>query len=346
LKLPRFTGNGNQDPEEWWKEFEKVVIVNQWPQERAREKLCAYLGEDAEEWYDDTYVMVEGQYPTLAALKESFKEKFCNQRWKNKWKSQLEKLRQQDEEAVGSYYSRFKKLIKRVTGLTEEQKMFYFTRGLKGGLLPIVSLHNFDDVADLVELVQKYEAAKDFEEELEPGEEMKYKRRMSKKKKKKVMFEEESSSEEEVQTPAKRNKKKEEIKEDPVDQLTKQLAELKIQLTRVEKGDKPRNSNIECYHCGKKGHIAKNCFSKRNENNYRNNNNNNFGNNNFRNNNYPNNSNTNRSNQQENNNYQNRNGNNHGNQYNRNQYQNNKERKIRIIIETNIIIIIIPPLIL
>ena len=80
FKLPKFTGDGIQDPEEWLKEFEKVAIINQWNEERTKERLYGFLGEEVEEWYKETYVLENDRFPTLAELKTSFRNTFCNQK--------------------------------------------------------------------------------------------------------------------------------------------------------------------------------------------------------------------------------------------------------------------------
>jgi hypothetical protein len=155
-------------------------------------------------------------------MKNSFERRFYNQKWRNYWRKQLEKLKQQPGESVEHYYSKFKRAIRKSDiQLTDEQKRHYFEKGLKKGMLPIVNMHGPNDLDELVELIQKFEEAEDLEDELEPGDEYKYKKRTYKKKKK-VIFESDSSEDE---TPVKKNnkKKEKEIEKDPIEELTKQM---------------------------------------------------------------------------------------------------------------------------
>lgn len=153
--------------------------------------------------------------------------------------------------------------------LTDEQKLYYFMKGLQKGIMPLISLHNPEDIETLVGLIQKYEGAEDIEEEFE--REKKYRRKRNTKKKK-VVFESDSSEDDTY--VKKNNKKKEkEPEEDPIEKLTKQMENLTLNLART---NKPK-SLITCYNCGKMGHVKRDCRSSsqqnnNNQNRYQNNN--------------------------------------------------------------------------
>ncbi|RHZ87936.1 hypothetical protein Glove_28g3 [Diversispora epigaea] len=202
---------------------------------------------------------------------------------------ELEKLKQQPGESVDQYAARFKKLIRKgAPAMQNAEKLYHFKKGLRKGMLPIISMHNPEDIATVIELAQHYEEAEDLEEGLEPEEsedEIKVKPK-TKRKIKKKKYESESSDDE---TPVKKEKiKKKEVEVDPIEELTKKMNELTIKLAKTERPQynnniRTRNYDIECYNCGKKGHLKRDCRGTNQSNNYKNNE---YSNNSFRNNNY------------------------------------------------------------
>ncbi|RHZ86977.1 hypothetical protein Glove_41g24 [Diversispora epigaea] len=239
----------------------------------------------------------------------------------NKWTRELEKLKQQPGESVDQYAARFKRIIRKgAPAMQNAEKLYHFKKGLRKGMLPIISMHNPEDIAAVIELAQHYEEAEDLEEGLEPEEsedEIKVKPK-TKRKIKKKKYESESSDEE---IPVKKEKiKKKEVEVDPIEELIKKMNELTIKLAKTERpqynnNTRTKNYDIEhqeifyvgvkvigvkdfeglrlkkftdeCYNCGKKGHISKDCKGFNRNNNYRNNyqeHNNSFRNNNYQNN--------------------------------------------------------------
>ncbi|RHZ55366.1 hypothetical protein Glove_416g36 [Diversispora epigaea] len=289
LRSKKFRGDGTQDPVEWLKNYEKTARMNGWTDDQKKERIYTVLDDAADEWYNEIYTATYGdegneRLPTWTETRE------------------LEKLKQQPGESVDQYVARFKKIIRKgAPAMQNAEKLYHFKKGLRKGMLPIISMHNPEDIATVIELAQHYEEAEDLEEGLEPEEsedEIKVKPK-TKRKIKKKKYESESSDEE---IPVKKEKvKKKEVEVDPIEELTKKMNELTIKLAKTERPQyennniRPRNYEIECYNCGKKGHFKRDCRSTNQNNNYRNNI---HPNNSFRNNNYQNNyrNNNNRSN--------------------------------------------------
>ena len=70
-------------------------------------------------------------------------------------------LKQGPNEPVDSYYSRFKRIIKRIdagtASLQDAQKLYYFKKGLRAEILPILLTHIPADLATLLGLARTYE---------------------------------------------------------------------------------------------------------------------------------------------------------------------------------------------
>jgi hypothetical protein len=275
IKPTKFFGNGTQDPIDWLKKFDKAARVNGWNENLRREKLYGFLEDQAEDWYLETYVQggEDDELPTWAALMTSFRNKFCGAKWQNKWIKQLAELKQLPGETIDQYHSRYTRLIVRVpAGMPDEQKFFYFKKGLKKGILPLISMHNPEDVRAAVELIREYEDAEDIEEGIEPEDDFepeskKYKKKATRKTQKKVQYKSDSSKDE---TLIKKNKKKiKEVKEDPINEITRKMSELSIKLAKIKQPQsrsnynngyqQNRNSIIKCYNCNRTGHIQRDC---------------------------------------------------------------------------------------
>ncbi|RHZ87387.1 hypothetical protein Glove_36g5 [Diversispora epigaea] len=240
LRSKKFRGDGTQDPVEWLKNYEKTARMNGWTDDQRKERIYTVLDDAADEWYNEVYTQTYGigndEWPTWIRLKELFLEQFCNRRWMNKWTKELEKLKQQPGESVDQYAARFKKIIRKgAPAMQNAEKLYHFKKGLRKGMLPIISMHNPEDIATVIELAQHYEEAEDLEEGLEPEEsedEIKVKPK-TKRKIKKKKYESESSDEE---IPVKKEKvKKKEVEVDPIEELTKKMNELTIKLAKTER---------------------------------------------------------------------------------------------------------------
>ncbi|RHZ83733.1 hypothetical protein Glove_88g126 [Diversispora epigaea] len=172
LRSKKFRGDGTQDPVEWLKNYEKTARMNGWTDDQRKERIYTVLDDAADEWYNEVYTQTYGngndEWPTWIRLKELFLEQFFDQ-----------------------YAARFKKIIRKgAPDMQNPDKLYHFKKGLRKGMLPLISMHNPEDIATVIELAQYYEEAEDLEEGLEPEEsedeikvKPKTKRKIKKKKK-------------------------------------------------------------------------------------------------------------------------------------------------------------------
>jgi hypothetical protein len=229
--------------------------------------LAAYLQDEADDWWID-YVNANGVDYTQDAyrpgdIEDAFRAKFCTQRWQNKWLKDLEGRRQGPSESVDSYYTDFKKLIKRVDleeNMTNPQKLRHFLRGLKPEVAPLVAMNAPATVAAALLIAQQYENGQDLINHEQP-------------------------------TRTKPEKtfgfKSREAPRDSMDELVQKFEKMHLKFaeqienlnSKIERNNKPYfrsnstsvpttytsdNNTRVCFKCGKAGHIARYCRSERN----------------------------------------------------------------------------------
>ena len=81
------------------------------------------------------------------------------------------KRKQGPTESVNSYYSSFKKVLKRTNienNISVPQQLHYFIRGLLLHLAPIVSMQSPKTIADALKVALAYESGQDLNNEEEP----------------------------------------------------------------------------------------------------------------------------------------------------------------------------------
>src|SRR5581483_43831 len=267
LRLEPFFGDGTQDPLTWFSAVTKARQANGWEQTKAMQMLAAYFQDEADDWWTH-YVNTNGIDYTHNAyrpgdIETAFKVKFCTQRWQNKWLKDLEGRRQGPSESVDSYYTDFKKLIKRADleeNMSDLQKLRHFLKGLRPEVAPLVAMTAPANVGAALQLAQQYENGQDLINHEQP-------------------------------TRTKPEKtfgfKSKEASHDPMDELVQKFEKMHLKFaeqienlnSKIERTNKPYfRSNIiptsgtytpengprVCFKCGKAGHIARFCRSERN----------------------------------------------------------------------------------
>ncbi|KAG9303302.1 hypothetical protein G9A89_013628 [Geosiphon pyriformis] len=146
--LPLFRGNA-QDPIEWLDDFERAVTANQYDEEYKFQIVGGYLQGSPATWFSqETDANAKFRTPILIS----------------KWRMELEKRTQGPEKVVTKYAKAIRKLIKCVDfgrNWTEEQKIHFFTKGLRTDLLyalwPLLALKDNPTMNMAIELAQKIE---------------------------------------------------------------------------------------------------------------------------------------------------------------------------------------------
>ena len=168
MRVESFFGDGTQDPLTWYDAFTKARKSNGWDHVKSVNMFGAHLQEAADDWWN-TYINTNGNDFTQnpyrwGDLETAFTEQFCTQRWLNKWIKDLEGRRQGPNESVDSYFTDFKKLIKRVDmegQMTDAQKLQHFLRGLRPEIAPIVAMTAPANILAALATAQHYKAGQD-----------------------------------------------------------------------------------------------------------------------------------------------------------------------------------------
>jgi len=203
--------------------------------------------------------------PDWKDMKESFLGRFYNRKWKNKILNEIESLKIRKDEPIRSFANVFLRNCNKIGDMSEERKVELFLRGLNRELASLVLTHEKQTMKDIIELIERHEEAKDITDRIEP--------RRRKRRERYYESESESESEDEIKRKlrkiqSKQNQKKKEEKveqKDEIEELTEKIAQLKIQMARMNnpgrnyysQNNRPRI--MKCYNCGKEGHMRKDC---------------------------------------------------------------------------------------
>ncbi|KAG9300828.1 hypothetical protein G9A89_004458 [Geosiphon pyriformis] len=171
--IPLFRGDA-QDPIEWLDDFERAATANQYDDEYKFQIVGGYLQGSSATWFSQEtdanaqQRIVRWTPANVGEINTSFTTRFEN-KFKNpilisKWRMELERRTQDPGEVVTEYAKAIRKLIKQVDtrrNWTEEQKIHFFTKGLRTDLLyafwPLLALKDNSTMDMAIELAQRIE---------------------------------------------------------------------------------------------------------------------------------------------------------------------------------------------
>ncbi|KAG9297685.1 hypothetical protein G9A89_011200 [Geosiphon pyriformis] len=171
--LPLFRGNA-QDPIKWLDDFERAATTNQYDNEYKFQIVGGYLQSSLATWFSqETNANVQhriirwtpadaGENNTSFTIR--FENKFRTPILISKWCIELERKTQGLGKVVTKYAKAIRKLIKRVDSgrnWTEEQKIHFFTKGLRTdlsyALWSLLALKDNPTMNITIELTQRIE---------------------------------------------------------------------------------------------------------------------------------------------------------------------------------------------
>ena len=274
VKFKTFSGKDDEDVNEWFNEFERKCLANgiraedgiTGDKDKRVATLIGLLEGEAADWYEglsNDYKGEDVRYKDNSNndIVKALKEKFTGGIQKIKTRQEFRNLRQEVDENVEKYYRRWLKLEKLIgDAMNDEFKKETFIYGLLPGYMKLID--DTKNTKEIMEQVKKIELRTNVYEERRKENEGKD----SNKNFRNVIIEEEVKK----------------VTSEEMDDLTNMFSKMEINL--LEKIDKKLNykknydnggknnqrrqnyngnnnyyNNIECYHCGKKGHIRPNC---------------------------------------------------------------------------------------
>jgi hypothetical protein len=112
LKYKRFKGDGHQDVDDWFSEFESTAIANQEEDEAKQRIFQGLLKEEALKWYQDVPVRNRNDWDQLTM---TFLQAFWEVGGEARTLGRLSKMTMRTSESVRKYGQRVKALIQKLT---------------------------------------------------------------------------------------------------------------------------------------------------------------------------------------------------------------------------------------
>ena len=265
IKVRKFNGE-NIDPEDWLQEFIRAAAPNQQGDDVKVDFAAAHLEGAAAQWFEkdqELLDVVRGRINewndttnvnTLARsfvtkFKEEFVSEEAKEEKKREWFYQWEKMKQLPGESIDTYTKKYQKMIRNAErNITEEEKVMKYQEGLLPMYYANATIGNSANLTEAIRNARNSERG--VLRQLFPDK----------------GYEQTNKIHQELQ--------KKEVTPEEIDELTKQVKEMKIQLMQSSRENneyerKNRRYNnfdkreIICYKCNEKGHITRNCRNNR-----------------------------------------------------------------------------------
>ncbi|KAL3687692.1 hypothetical protein R1sor_014001 [Riccia sorocarpa] len=286
IRYPQFKGRSGTDPDVFLNEFKQIVVANREGTEPDYLLLFpALLKGRASRWYNGTTAALQADW---AALQAAFLAEFRDLDFNARVFHKLNNLRRKKKESLRNYTQRFRDMTSLVNQTGVPQLIEWYVGGLDANMGLQCRVGPRTTIAEVIATAEAYEAAKRTEQSKERREPSKgrtadsgssesedssgtdtdsseEKIRKSRKKKyqprKKRSNSEDTSSEESEGSYQRARKVKTRDRAD-IDTLTKELADLKVQIaTPKDKRRDPKavRHNLWCANCHSSGHTKDDC---------------------------------------------------------------------------------------
>lgn len=160
--LPTFSGEDQQDPITWLRDYNAAAGANGWNDVRKLQVVPAYLRSTAAEWYQSLNpglitTWTAGINGNVNNFEDRFLRRFRTAAMIEAWTIKLEQRVQGPNEKVEQYVSDLQKLFTRVGGYNEGQKTRKFISGLTRDLYIMVQSTHEGNLQNAIDLAKRCE---------------------------------------------------------------------------------------------------------------------------------------------------------------------------------------------
>ena len=293
LKYSRFRGDGSQDVDDWFCEFESTTLANQEDNETKARIFQGLLKEEALKWYQDVPEFTRSNWEQLTRL---FLRTFREAGGEARALGQLSKMTMKKSEFVRKYGQRVKALIQKLTtDIAPSVQVEWYVAGFPERMGFQIRQTRLGNLPQAMEAAQNYEnSAQSLRKSLKRSKEKDKRkgRKKDRKGRKRDTSDSESgsstnsssdpssdteSSESESGTSSGKRRSKDKSKSttkvkeetDDLRKVTKSIQEA-LEVIKVNLADtrKPRRkvplsrANVWCSRCGESGHYASECYKE------------------------------------------------------------------------------------
>ena len=250
-KIPQYYGRLDEDAEDWLNTVSNIIKLQKkfnGPGAQQKNRLMkttlfeSALEENAKKWCQS---MPANTRSKLSTLKAAFRVKFIQQVNQDREIARLEARKQRENEKVEDYAYDVKKMISKIYGaMPQNFQANIFIKGLKSGLMekvaekyPLSMDQAINEAINMESVMERLNLVKNQSKELENTKEIEELKSVIREMTQKIRI---------LETNVEEKKGEKRKKEDKGD--------------REEKKQRIEKTTIFCRHCGKVGHIQRNCF--------------------------------------------------------------------------------------
>jgi hypothetical protein len=277
VEPPAFYGRDDEDPHRWLELFEQAFDTNGWrdgnEQQRKIQIVAGYLRDAAFDWYRQASANIQRYEDGTHNggnndFKKLFLEQYSTPTKRNMWTQQLTRMTQGSNETVDDYARRFRSVLTRAThghNLAAVYQVGHFINGLKLNLKALTLMDNPADLNAAINRAKLIESSYGSVNDMVPNITNNLPPIQS------------TPIQQNTQPPVQQNQQTDNM-ENKIDELTKQMENLKINMIRdrSNNGRRPNEFNrpqrpqmnqmnrprLQCEYCRGYGHTEDRCYVK------------------------------------------------------------------------------------
>lgn len=255
-------------PRRWIQDYNEAILANGWSDEISIKYLPTFLTKSAKDWYFTEVKPFLKPNSRWYQVYEIFIENYLGPADFDSLSKAVENSRQRPGETVSNFIPRLRRLLLRLTpGLPEVNQLHQLKEKIRDEYKQLLAFQNPQTIREFRDCCLKIEAG--FPGRREEGSEIRNPARTKMSSGHKLPYRDSkrvsSMDQDKNHTPHKGYQ----ARTGPNRRFGEKNSNKNVSLNRnVPNGDRPQASStqeIKCYHCGKNGHIAAHCWSKKDQ---------------------------------------------------------------------------------